>query len=344
MKAGSVQYILLHLCKLCLHLRPIKCKIRQKQNRVITMRIGFRTIKTAIGVSISILLAQALQLEYYTAAGILTLLCIQKSRKQSTQAVISRFFACIAGLLFSSLLFEVIGYQPYSFLVLLLLFIPFCVRFRIQEGIASSSVIVMHVYMHGKIEPSFYWNEIQVMLVGLGVGLLINWYMPSIDKELNRYKEEVDQLISKILNEMASYLKEGYTLWDGKELLLLSDTLQKAKRLAILDAENNLLRKENSYQAYFEHKQRQYDILERMLPSISRITVQMEQGIRIGDFVQELSHHLNNRSQTAYFREKLRDIRDYHKHLPLPESRNEFENRASLYTVANELERFINTI
>lgn len=57
------------------------------------MRIGFRTIKTAIGVSISILLAQALQLEYYTAAGILTLLCIQKSRKQSTQAVISRFFS-----------------------------------------------------------------------------------------------------------------------------------------------------------------------------------------------------------------------------------------------------------
>ncbi|MBP1155609.1 MULTISPECIES: aromatic acid exporter family protein [unclassified Paenibacillus] len=308
------------------------------------MRIGFRTIKTAIGVSLSILLAQAMQLEYYTAAGILTLLCIQKSRKQSAQAVISRLFACLAGLLFSSLLFELIGYQPYSFLVLLLLFIPFCVRFRIQEGIASSSVIVMHVYMQGTIEPAFFLNEILVMIIGLGIGLLINWYMPSIDKELNRYKEEVDQLISGILTEIACYLKEGYTLWDGKELLQLSDALQKAKRLAALDAENNLHRKENSYEHYFQFKQQQYDILERMLPSISRITVQMEQGIRIGDFVQNLSLHLNNRNQMAHFRETLRDIREYHKQLPLPESRHEFENRASLYAVANELERFINTI
>lgn len=308
------------------------------------MRIGFRTIKTAIGVSISILLAQAMQLEYYTAAGILTLLCIQKSRKQSTQAVISRLFACLAGLLFSSLLFEIIGYQPYSFLVLLLLFIPFCVRFRIQEGIASSSVIVMHVYMQGQIEPAFFVNEVLVMIIGLGVGLLINWYMPSIDKELNRYKQDVDQLISGILTEMACYLKEGYTLWDGKELLQLSDALQKAKRLAALDAENNLHRKENSYEHYFQIKQQQYDILERMLPSISRITVQMEQGIRIGDFVQDLSLHLNNRDQMSHFRKTLRDIREYHKQLPLPESRHEFENRASLYAVANELERFINTI
>jgi uncharacterized membrane protein YgaE (UPF0421/DUF939 family) len=316
----------------------------KKRMRVIVMKIGFRTIKTAVGVSISILLAQSLQLEYYSAAGILTLLCIQKSRKQSAHAAISRFFACLSGMFFSSVLFLLIGYHPYSFLVLLLFFIPFCVRFRIQEGIASSSVIVMHVYMHRKAEAAFFLNEFLVILIGLGVALLVNWYMPSIDKELNRYKEEVDRLISAILNEIAAYLKEGYTLWDGKELLLLSDTIQKAKRLAVLDAENNPLRKENSYEHYFEIKRQQYEILERMLPAVSRITIQMEQGIRIGDFVQELSANLNNRSQTANFREKLRSIREYHKLLPMPETRNEFENRASLYAVANELERFINTI
>jgi len=30
--------------------------------------------------------------------------------------------------------------------------------------------------------------------------------------------------------------------------------------------------------------------------------------------------------------------------LPLPETREEFENRASLFTMANELERFIDTL
>ncbi|GAA4829861.1 aromatic acid exporter family protein [Paenibacillus vulneris] len=307
------------------------------------MKIGFRTLKTAVGVSISILLAQLLQLEYYSAAGILTLLCIQKSRKQSTQAVVSRLFACLSSLLFSSLLFAIIGYHPYSFLVYLLLFIPFCVRFRMQEGIASSSVIVMHVYMHRGIEPAFFLNEFLVIVIGLGVALLVNWYMPSIDKELNRRKEEVDRLISVILKEMAAYLKEGYTLWDGKELLQLGDELQQAKRLAVLDAENNLLRKTNSYESYFDTKRQQYEILERMLPYISRISVKMDQGIRIGDFILEVSS-LKPGSSTAHLRETLRAIREYHKLLPLPETRHEFENRASLYAVANELERFIHTM
>lgn len=322
----------------------IRGKMNPTRLGVTAMRIGFRTIKTALGVSISVLIAQFLQLEYYSAAGILTLLCIQKSRKQSVNAAISRFISCMAGLFFSSALFQLIGYHPYSFLVLLLIFIPLCVRFRVQEGIASSSVIVMHVYMHGKVEAAFFLNEFLVVLIGLGVALLINWYMPSIDKELNRCKEEVDRLIETILNEIALYLKEGYTLWDGKELLQLGDALQKAKRLAQLDSENNTRRKENTYEYYFDKKRRQYEILERMLPSISRITVQMEQGIRIGDFVQQLSVNLNNPGEAAQFREMLRSIREYHKLLPLPDTRQEFENRASLYAVANELEMFINTI
>jgi uncharacterized membrane protein YgaE (UPF0421/DUF939 family) len=308
------------------------------------MRIGFRTVKTAVGVSLSVFIAQSLGLQYFTAAGILTLLCIQKSRKQSVKAALSRLFACLSSLFLSSVLFEVIGYQAYSFLVLLLFFIPLCVRFKIHEGIASSSVIVMHVYMHGKWEPFFFLNEIGVITIGLGVALLINWYMPSIDKQLTRYKDQVDGLIAAILKETALYLKEGSTVWDGKELLLLNDVLNKAGNLATLDAENNLQKKEASYRHYFAGKRRQYEILERMLPAVSGISIQMEQGARIGELVEEMNAHMSSGIPSPHLAEKLRSIREYHKLLPLPETRDEFENRASLYAVANELERFIQTL
>lgn len=308
------------------------------------MRIGFRTIKTALGVSISVFIAQFLQLQYFTAAGILTLLCIQKSRKQSVKAALSRLFACLLSLFLSSVLFEIIGYQAYAFLVLLLFFIPLCVKLRIHEGIASSSVIVMHVYMHGEWEAFFFLNEIGVILIGLGVALLINWYMPSIDKTLARYRDQVDGLIAAILKETALYLKEGRTLWDGKELLLLADILAKASSLAVLDAENSLQRKESSYHHYFRAKRKQYDILERMLPAVSGISIQMEQGRRIGELIEEMNAHMSGGIPSPHLAEKLRSIRDYHKLLPLPVTRDEFENRASLYAVANELERFIQTL
>lgn len=308
------------------------------------MKIGFRTVKTALGVSISVFLAQSLHLEYFTAAGILTLLCIQKSRKQSVKAAFSRLCACLGALVCASILFQFIGYYPYTFLLYLMLFIPLTVRFKVQEGVASSSVIVMHVYMHKGIELAFFLNEIQVIIIGLGVALLVNWYMPSIDKDLARYKDEVDGLINGILKEIAAYLKEGYTLWDGKELLRLPKALDQGYRLALLDAENNPLRKENSYEHYFSLKRQQYEILERMLPYISRITIQIEQGVRIGDFVEVMNTCMNNNIYTVDLYEKLRGIRDYHKLLPMPENREEFENRASLYAIANELERFIQTL
>lgn len=307
------------------------------------LKIGFRTVKTALGVSISVFLAQTLQLQYFTAAGILTLLCIQKSRKQSLKAALSRLFACLSSLFLSSILFELIGYKPYAFFVLLLFFIPLCVLLRIQEGIASSSVIVMHVYMHGRWEPMFFLNEIGVISIGLGVALLINWYMPSIDKTLTQYKDQVDGLIAAILKEVALYLKEGKTAWDGKELILLGDVLSKAGSLATLDAENNM-QGESSYRHYFSRKRRQYEILERMLPAVSGISIQLEQGQRIGELVEEMNAHMSTGIPAPYLAEKLRGIRDYHKLLPLPVTRDEFENRASLYAVANELERFIQSL
>ncbi|MDF2922385.1 MAG: rane protein [Paenibacillaceae bacterium] len=308
------------------------------------MKIGFRTIKTALGVSLSVFIAQSIGLQYFTAAGILTLLCIQKSRKQSVRAALSRLFACLLSLFLSSLLFEAIGYHAYSFLVLLLFFIPLCVRLKIHEGIASSSVIVMHVYMHGKWEPLFFLNEIGVISIGLGVALLINWYMPSIDRDLNRYKDQVDGLIAAILKEIALYLKEGSTQWDGKELILLGDVLGKAGGLAAIDAENNIQRKENSFSHYFTVKRRQYEILERMLPAVSGISIQLEQGQRIGELVEEMNAHMSGGIPSPHLGEKLRGIRDYHKLLPMPQTREEFENRASLYAVANELERFIQSL
>src|SRR5690242_18241199 len=44
---------------------------------VMKFRIGYRTTKTAIGVAISILLAQQLGLHNFASAGIITILCIQ---------------------------------------------------------------------------------------------------------------------------------------------------------------------------------------------------------------------------------------------------------------------------
>ncbi len=307
------------------------------------MRIGFRTLKTAVGVSAAIALAYALQLEFYTSAGILTLLCIQKTRRESLAAVLERLYACLIGIGLAGAFFWALGFKPWAILPLFLLFIPITVRLRVTGGIASSSVIMMHLYVHGSFDASFLLNELAIIAIGLGVALVVNVYMPGIDKQVQRYKEEIDRLMAVVLEEYAKYMKEGYGLWDGKELLELSEVLSKARNLAILEVENNLTRRSNPFYHYFDRKQQQFQILERMLPMVSRMGIQLEQGVRLGEFLENIAYSLRHPSPDDFSRhaDKLRAIRELHRGLPMPDNRAEFENRANLYGLANELEGFI---
>lgn len=44
-------------------------------------KIGYRTLKTALGTALAIYIAQMLGLQNYSAAGIITILCIQVTKK-----------------------------------------------------------------------------------------------------------------------------------------------------------------------------------------------------------------------------------------------------------------------
>lgn len=305
------------------------------------MRIGFRTVKTAVGVCLSILIAELLQLSYYSSAGILTLLCIQRTRKQSIAAVLDRFFACLIGMLMSSALFWLLGYHVWSILALYLLFIPVLVRFKLQNGIASSSVIMMHSYVSGHVALSFFANELGIIVVGLGVALLVNLYMPGLDRQIDQFKSEVSAKMASIFEELGHYLREGHSLWAGRELLELGDLLKQARHLAVLEVENNVTGKLNPFYYYVERKSQQFQIIERMVPLVSRIELRLEQGERIGEFLQQLGHNVDRMDNSQEFLQQLKAIREYHKRLPMPGDRNEFESRASLFTLANELESFL---
>ena len=44
--------------------------------------------------------------------------------------------------------------------------------------------------MSGGITMAFIWNEFQLITVGIGVALLMNLYMPSLDRKLAAYRKK----------------------------------------------------------------------------------------------------------------------------------------------------------
>lgn len=308
---------------------------------VLRVKVGYRTLKTAIGTGCSIWVAELLQLKFFVAAGIITILCIKPTKKQSLKTAGERFLACIIGLVCAGLLFEIFGYAPWILSIVLLMIIPICVRLKMTDGIVSSFVIVLHLYVLKTISMEIVLNELALIAIGVGFALILNLYMPSLDEELKRVQKQLEEHFKKIFSEFAVYLRNGHSEWDGKEITETTKLLQQAKRLALKDIENQFKKDTNSFYVYFEMREKQFDIIVRMLPIISSLHQTHWQGKVIADFLEDLKEGIHPKNTSHLYLEKLEQIREEIRKTPLPKNNREFEIRASFFHLLNEMERYL---
>ena len=306
-----------------------------------SFRIGNRTIKTAIGTAISIFIAQQLGLMYYAAAGIITILCIQVTVKKSVRTAINRILATLLGIGIGFAGFWIFGFTPLALMFTILVFMPLAVRMRIQEGFVTCMVVMMHLYAEERMDLALIANEFALLVIGVGVALVVNLYMPSLEKELKAMQEKVERNFSKILKEFSFYLRNGESSWDGHELIETPRLLAQAIKLASRDVENRLGRGDDTYTSYFVMREKQFELLERMMPIVSTLNSQVPQGLQMADFLDKLSDSVHPGNTAYRFLDQLRLMRVEIKETPLPKSREEFETRASLFYLLREMENYL---
>lgn len=304
-------------------------------------RIGYRTIKTALGAALAIAIAQYLDLLFFSSAGIIAILCVQKTRQKSFQMSWERLLACLIGIIFAAGLFELIGYNPITIGILILLFIPTLVFLKLQSGIVTSCVIILHIYIYGYVSTALLMNEILLIIIGIGSALLMNIYMPSVERKLIMQQNQLERLYSKIFHELAVYIRYGDRNWAGNEITEASQLIKDAKDNAIKTMENKVLRHEDKYYQYFSMREKQLEIIERMMPLLTAIEIQVEQGSMLGNFLEELSKAVTPGNTASRYIVMLETLRNKFSKMPLPSTRNEFEARASLRQLAIELEEYL---
>ncbi|MUK87191.1 aromatic acid exporter family protein [Ornithinibacillus sp. L9] len=305
------------------------------------MKIGYRTIKTAIGTPIAVLIAQLLGVTNFISAGILTILSIQPSRKRSVLSAWHRFFACIIASVLSYLFFEFIGYNTLVLGLMLVLFIPITVFFKITPGIATSSVITLNLYSTGNITFSFLMEQYLLIIVGLGVGLLVNLYMPSYDNKLKEKQKKLEHCFRVILLEIALYIRENDSKWDGKEIAQSEEILDEASDLVKLDRENHMLRSKHPYYDYFIMRSKQLELLRKMLPLVTRLPKTDQISLRIANFFEKLADVVHPGNTAIIYLEELHQLKHDFNQFELPKTREEFETRANMFRLLLEIESYL---
>jgi uncharacterized membrane protein YgaE (UPF0421/DUF939 family) len=305
------------------------------------MKIGTRTLKTAIGSGLAIWLAYLLQLDFYVYAGIVTILSIETSKKRSLNLAVSRFSACLLGMFLSGIAFEIIGFQIFVISLIIIFFIPLLTLLRIQSGFVTSSVIILHIFVLGEFNYSVAINELLLIIIGIGVALVFQSYMPNLKDKLEDYSLKIEEKIRKILYEYSIYIEKGDQGWTGGELLDLEELLNKSKSIAIRNVENHLLRRNDEYYAYFEMREKQFNILERMLPIVSKLQQNVPQRKIFASFLYHLSMNVHSGNTAQKQLIILDKNREEMNKLDLPKTRAEFETRAALTHLINEIQLYL---
>lgn len=305
------------------------------------MKIGYRTIKTAVGVPISITIAQLFGVTNAVSAGILTILCIQPSRKRSFRTAWQRFLACIIGTVLSALLFELLGYTPWILSLLFIIFIPVCVFFNITPGITTSAVIIFNLYGSTQVNDDFLIDQFLLIIIGIGIALLLNLYMPSLDRQIKEKRKQLEQNFSIILFEIALYIRDENKTWDGKEIMEVDQLLEETINLVERDKENHFLRNNHPYYDYFRMRARQFEVLQQMLPLVAKLPHQDRTSEKFASLFERLSENVHPGNTASLFLDELKELRKEFNQLDLPVTRDEFETRANLFQMLHELEEYL---
>ncbi|HEL2729685.1 TPA: aromatic acid exporter family protein [Streptococcus suis] len=305
------------------------------------MSLSHRTIKLIFATVLAIYLATALGLSYATAAGIIAILSVLDTRKSSFKMARNRLFSTLLALTIAVLTFALFGFGIWTLGIYLALYVPLAYRFNWEAGIAPSTVLVTHLLLEQDISLIFLGNELTLFLIGAGLALFFNLYMPSQEKKIEAYHDQVEDLLKQILLRFEAFLLNGDGRNEAELITQLDQTLDEALKVVYLDRHNQLFQQTNYQVHYFEMRAAQNKILRTMAGNINKCLLEGRENVILSSLFERTAQQLSRENSA---KELLLDIELFHatfRERPLPQTREEFETRATLFQLLHDMEAFI---
>lgn len=301
-----------------------------------------KSLKITAGAILAILLASCLGLKYSATAGIITILSIQNTKKETIQTALSRAAAFGCALVLSFVCYRLFGYTVLAFGVYLLGFTLVCLRFGWTAAIAMDSVLITHFLAEKVMNIPMVANEIGLFVIGAGIGVLLNLHLHPKENEWRKQMDEADEAIRAIIQRMAQRIRTlDRTNYDGSCFISLDKQLEAAKKLALTNMDNTLGTPSCYELDYVQMRQFQSQVLRQIYNSIQMIAYLPDQAPVIADFFEQISREYARTNDVKKLLDTLHELILSMKKETLPQKREEFESRAVLFYILKQLEEFL---
>lgn len=310
-------------------------------NRKVYMPLFQRTIKLTLATCLAAFLASFWGASYATTAGIIALLSVSETRRSTLKLAYKRLLSMLLALALASLSFAVFGFQLWSLSLYLLIYIPLAYQLGWEIGITPSTVLVTHLLLEESIALPLLANEVLIFLIGTLIALSVNLYMPDRQNKLTDYHTRVENLLRSILKRFETFLRLGDGRNDAELIKKLDQELEEAMELAFLDQSDQLLHQTTYHVAYFEMRREQNYILKAMAQNINHCQFSVEESTILADLFAYVAEELSQENPAQDLLDKIQHYLAIFRQRPLPQTREEFESRATLLQLLRDLYVFV---
>lgn len=298
--------------------------------------------KMSISATIALIIGNALGLQYATVGAVIAILSIQDTRKKALIISYKRIIACSMGILLSVILYSILGNGALIFGLFLIILIPLTSRLKAQEGMVPSVVLSTHFLVANNITIALIYNEVLLMIIGIGVAAIANIFMPSLEDKFKDDKEWIEEHYRIIISKMSKSLITHTVDIDEQKLINeVEQRLYESKETAYKIVNNQFFKSSSYYTDYINMRINQFDTIKRMRLHFQRFNIPVEQMNVMADFTLCVSENISEMNDCKSLLMDLEILRSEFKKMELPKTREEFESRAQLLQFLNDMEEFL---
>lgn len=301
-----------------------------------------KVIRIALASLLAILAADVLGLKYSATAGIIALLSIQDTKRETVWGAVRRCISYIAAVGVSWVVFHFFGFHAYSYGVFLLIFVAASYYIGWQDVLSTSAVVTTHFLTEAHYGLDVVGNELALLAVGTGMALLMNLLLGRGIQAVLGDIEEVEKRLKVILNDLSAYVQRvDDTDLDGEALGYLEQFLEESRKRAYQIQNNTMFADSEYYLDYMEMRKAQCQTLRQIHDHLHHLAYVPEHAALVAKFIRHVADTVQERNNADGLIMQLHELIRLHKGVPLPENQIQMEDFAILYDVLNELEYFL---
>lgn len=296
-------------------------------------------VKVALGAAVSIGLAMLLGLDYASTAGIITVLSIMGTKRETLRVALGRLAALLAGTAIAFVSYSLLGYTLAGFTVYLFAFAVLCYACRWAYAVSLVSVLMSHFLAAGSMSMPVLVNEGLLFLIGTGAGILVNLHLRADEEAMRRHLRTVDELMRAAMNAV-SRAPEGLE-YAERVLDALKRELTMAEQLAIDNADNTFGDAPLYPVRYVQMRANQRKILAQIASAMADVDVRTPQHGEVCALLARVAEEYSRENDVSTLLAAVQEVLTSMRAQMLPSMREEFESRAVLYYVLLRTEDFL---